>query len=352
MVPALFGASGVLGGAERYALELARHMADVVPTTLVTFGDPGREEQLGALRIRVIAGAHAVRGNRFNPVSLAAFPELWRADVIHCHQRAVLMSSLAALFGRATRKKVFVTDLGGGGWDLSGYVNTDRWYHGHLHISEYSRQVHGHDGKPWASVILGGVDTDRFSPDSSVARDGTVVFTGRLLPHKGVADLVEAIPQEMRLEIIGSPADPKYLDVLHRLAGGKQVDFRHGCSDEELIRAYRRALCVVLPSVYRSPYGVETRVPELLGQTPLEGMACEAPAIVTDVASLPEVVRDGETGFVVPPNDPAALREKLLWLRDHPAEARRMGEAGRRWVLSRFTWPKVVERCLELYRAA
>ena len=55
-------------------------------------------------------------------------------------------------------------------------------------------------------------------------------------------------------------------------------------------------------------YGHESKVPELLGQTLLEGMACGALAICTAVASMPEVVTDGETGFVVPPNDPAAMR--------------------------------------------
>jgi len=351
MVPALFGPKGVTGGAERYALELARNMAEQVPTTLLSFGDKPLEETMGALRIRVVSGAHHVRGNRFNPVALTAVPELWRADVIHCHQTSVLMSSLSALFGRVGRKRVFTTDLGGGGWDLSAYVNTDRWFHGHLHISEYSLKVNGHEGQPWAHVILGGVDVDRFSPDASVAREDTVVFVGRLLPHKGVADLIDAVPPDLRLELIGPPADARHLEELRALAHGKQVVFRHDCSDAELVQAYRRALCVVLPSVYRTRGGVETRVPELLGQTPLEGMACETPALVTRVASLPEVVRDGETGFIVPPNDAASLGEKLRWLRDHPAEARKAGQAGRRWVLSRFTWAEVVDRCLRIYGA-
>ena len=59
-----------------------------------------------------------------------------------------------------------VSDLGGGGWDISSYISTDRWYHGHLHISEYSRKVFGHTSKTWAEVIYGGVDTGIFSPES------------------------------------------------------------------------------------------------------------------------------------------------------------------------------------------
>jgi glycosyltransferase involved in cell wall biosynthesis len=96
-------------------------------------------------------------------------------------------------------------------------------------------------------------------------------------------------------------------------------------------------------------YGVHTCVPELLGQTLLEGMACGAPGLCTAVASLPEVVENGVTGFVVPPNDSAALSERLCWLRDHPQRAVEMGAAGRRRVLERFTWPAVVKRCLTIY---
>ncbi len=66
---------------------------------------------------------------------------------------------------------------------------------------------------------------------------------------------------------------------------------------------------------------------------------------------MPEVVADGVTGFVVPRNNPDALRTKLLWLRDHPAEAAAMGKAARQRVLERFTWPAVVRRCLDVYRA-
>jgi glycosyltransferase involved in cell wall biosynthesis len=108
---------------------------------------------------------------------------------------------------------------------------------------------------------------------------------------------------------------------------------------------------VVLPSVYQTMYGDKTSVPELLGQTLLEGMACGTPAICTDVASMPEVVEDRVTGFVVPPNNPEALREKLLWIRDHSAEACAMGQAARRHVLEKFTWPAVVRRCLDIYNA-
>src|SRR5260370_28073552 len=97
-------------------------------------------------------------------------------------------------------------------------------------------------------------------------------------------------------------------------------------------------------------YGEESKVPELLGQTLLEGMACGAPVICTRVASMPEIVQDGVTGSIVPPNDPPALAQRICWLRDHPSEARNMGHAGRERVLEKFTWPAVLRPCLTIYK--
>jgi glycosyltransferase involved in cell wall biosynthesis len=129
------------------------------------------------------------------------------------------------------------------------------------------------------------------------------------------------------------------------------VTFLHRLDDTALIREYQHALCIVLPSVYRMADGRQTMVPELLGQTLLEGMACGIPAVCTRVGSMPEVVSDGITGFIVPPNDPSALGERLAWLSAHPDKVARMGAAARRHVLERFTWPAVVSRCLTQYDA-
>jgi glycosyltransferase involved in cell wall biosynthesis len=350
LTPALFGDDGVYGGAERYAYELARNMAPVTPTTLAAFGDhPRRFTTAEGLRVRVLGPAWRIRGQPFNRVHPGIAAVVADADVIHCHQPHTLASEVAALLARASGRRVIATDLGGGGWGFSSRVNTDRWFHAHLHISEYSRSVAGHLDNPRAAVVYGGVDTHRFTPNASVAREPLVVFVGRLMPHKGVNDLVDALPEGLALELIGRPYDERFQRDLERRAAGKQVVFRHDCDDAALVQAYRRALCVVLPSVYRDCYGSESRVPELLGQTLIEAMACGIPAVCTDVASMPEVVADGVTGFVVPPNDPPALRQRLEWLRDHPDAAHQMGMAGRGRVLERFCWDAVVRRCLDQY---
>jgi len=90
-------------------------------------------------------------------------------------------------------------------------------------------------------------------------------------------------------------------------------------------------------------------VPELLGQTLLEVMSFGTLAVCTKVAWMPEVAVDEETGFVVPPNDPAALREKLEWLPDRPNDLTRLGLAGRQRVLQTFPCPAVIKYCPNTY---
>jgi len=353
LVPALFDTQdGIVGGGERYAFELARHMAREVPTRLVTFGDRARHEKAEDLAIEVLGSPWYVRGQRTNPLARGLIRELRTADVVHCHQAHILASSVSALFCRLTGRRVFVSDLGGGGWDLSAFVSTDRWYNAHLHISDFSRRGYGHVGKAFAHLIMGGVDIDKFSPSSARLVRDRVIFVGRLMPHKGIDVLIAATPDALPLHIYGRQLESSYFEDLQRIARGKPVFFHQDADDAEIVEAYRRAICVVLPSVTRTMYGAIAKAAELLGQTLLEGMACGTPAIGTTVGGMPEVVEDGVTGFIVPPGDESALHSKIEWLRDHPEEAARMGAAGRRRVLEQFTWPQVVSRCLKIYRSA
>jgi glycosyltransferase involved in cell wall biosynthesis len=343
LVPAPFDArDGVIGGAERYSFELARHMSERVNTRLVTFGAAPRRDRVGKLDVVVLDAVHA-RGQRSKPIAAALPGALRGSAVVHCHQQHVIASSVAAAFARLTRRRVFVTDLGGGGLDVSSFVSTDAWFHGHLHISEYSRRVAGHTGSPRARVISGGVDSARFAPGGEPGRH--VLFVGRILPHKGIHDLIDAVAADVPLRIVGRTADDGYLRMLKERAAGRDVTFVHDADDARLVDEYRRAACVVLPSVYTTPDGRTTKVPELLGQTLLEAMACARPVICTEVASMPEVVVHGENGLVVPPGDPRALGAAIATLRGDPVGADAMGRAGRERVLDRFQWSQVVDRC-------
>lgn len=355
VAPASFGSDGQVGGGERYVVELARAMAERVPTTLVTFGREPRSYALGPLTGEVVRNWIPFESwaDPFNPRFLS---RLEGADIIHVHQPRMMMPTLALFYGRKKSVPVFATNLGASGTFVHKLVDLRRLYAGHLHISHFSRQRYGHGGLATARVVFGGVDTSRFSPDPAANVTGGVLFVGRLLPHKGINYLIEAVDADTPLTIVGrrwfktQAAD--FNALLQTLALGKRVRFDEQCDDASLPDLYRRSLCTVLPSVYVSVSGETYPVSELLGQTLLESMACGRPAICTNVGGMPEVVRDGVTGFVVPPNDPAALRERIAWLRAHPAEADAMGRAARAHVLEHFSWSSVVDRCLAAYREA
>ena len=351
--PAAFGGDNqFFGGGERYVLELARAMARKVPTTLLTFGASPERAKDGPLVTQTMRNWIHFRRFRLDPVNPFVLTAIAKSDVVHIHQTYTIISGYSALLARLMHKPVFTTNLGGFGYGLHRVFDTRNWFTQHLHISEFSRKVDGHANLANARVIFGGVDPDRFHPALAATRRDEALIVSRLLPHKGIDYAIDAIDDQMRLRVIGHSFAhaANYRKLLIERAAGKNVTFEEQCSDSELIRAYQKALCIVSASVYRSVFGTYHPNTELLGLAILEGMSCGRPGIVTNVASLPELVEDGVTGFIVPPNDPTAIREKIKWLMDHPVEADRMGDAARQRVLRLFTWDAAAEKCLEAYR--
>jgi glycosyltransferase involved in cell wall biosynthesis len=325
-------------------------MSERIPTRLVSFGDEEERWRDDDLYLRILPRTRYVSGSRFNPISPDIATEILQADIVHCHQQNILASSVSALFGRLAGKTIAVTDHGGGGLDFSRYASTDRFFHCHLHVSAFSRATAGQEHDPRARVILGGVDSRRFSPeDRGVVRTTRALFVGRVLPHKGVHDIIEALPPGVGLDVVGPETDREYGSALRSLAVGHDVSFLGAVSEAELLQRYRSAMCVVLPSVHHNRFGSQTRVPELLGQTLLEAMACGTPAIATSVGGMPETVVDGLTGYVVPPGDPTTLGARLERLAAAPSLADRLGSAAVEHVRTAFNWGRVVDRCIDAY---
>jgi glycosyltransferase involved in cell wall biosynthesis len=88
---------------------------------------------------------------------------------------------------------------------------------------------------------------------------------------------------------------------------------------------------------------------EGLGRALTEAMVLGVPVAVTAVNGMPELVTDRETGMLSPPSDPTALADNIVWLLDHPDEARRLGRQGRVRVLPQFSAGQMVERLDALY---
>jgi glycosyltransferase involved in cell wall biosynthesis len=346
--PLQFGTNGLFGGGERYALELSRAMSRHVSTRLVSFGVDGSRTREGGLEIDVLPLRGRYAGHEVNPLSERLPLHLARARIIHAHHYDSVLTNFCLLFGKALRKRVFVTDHGGRGRNYASQLGLHRAVTGFLPVSHFAGglqpQLQGRE-----HVVYGGVDCERFAPDDG-PRVG-VVFVGRLLYFKGLDVLLRAIGSETPLRLVGPAYDDRYLAVLEGLAVGKDVTFVPPPPGNGVVDEYRHARVAVLPAIVRSEHGAPTPG-ELFSLSLLEAMACGTPVVASDVGGVRELVDDGVNGFVVPASDPGALRSRIDQLLGDQILWRRMSEAARETVLARFTWERVAERCLEAYSRA
>jgi glycosyltransferase involved in cell wall biosynthesis len=91
---------------------------------------------------------------------------------------------------------------------------------------------------------------------------------------------------------------------------------------------------------------------EGLGRVIIEAMAVGRPVIASDVGGVPDLVVDGQTGFLVPPGDPSRLADRLRWIFMHPAEAKRMGALGHHRIRTLFSTTKYVSGYREVFETA
>jgi glycosyltransferase involved in cell wall biosynthesis len=350
ITPILFGGEGLFGGGERYVLELAKALAELTPTRLVGFGRESRREQIGSLTVEILRARWRRGGAAIHPVSEQLARVVARADVVHAHQYHSLTTNVSTVAARVLGRRVFITDHGGSRFSAAHRVRQDRLIDRFLPVSRF-----GADQFPElaarTTVIGGGVDERRFIP-GSLERSRAVVFVGRLLPHKGLDVLINAVDGRTPLHLYGRTYDAAYRAELGRLAAGKIVHFHENATDEDIVRAYREARVAVLPSVYETPYGPPHPFSELLGLALLEAMACATPVVATRVGGMPEVVRDGETGTLVAPNDPDALGRAIRAYLDDDACWRDASFAAREDVEARWTWRHVAGRCLDAYASS
>jgi len=203
-------------------------------------------------------------------------------------------------------------------------------------------------------VIHNGVDADAFRRTEArevlarrQVREPYVLFVGRISEQKGIFQLLEAaraLPAEVSLVLCASSPDTPELAARLQaaVAGRSRVQWINAMLPvPEVVQLCSHAAVFACPSIYE-PFGLIN----------LEAMACGTPVVASRVGGIPEVVVDGETGWLVPPGDAAALAEALRGALADPARARRMGEAGRRRVEAHFSWDRIAEHTLAVYRDA
>ncbi len=197
-------------------------------------------------------------------------------------------------------------------------------------------------------VAPNGVDVGTEYPDAPAADEARIIVISRLVGAKGVDVAIESVARLrgrgvlVQLDIAGDGPLRSQLELMAVALGiEKQIHF-HGHVEPAGIRHLlsEARLCVV-PS--RS---------EGFGMSALEAMAAGRPVVASRVGGLPEIIRDGDTGLLVAPDDVVALVGAIESLLDRPDMARRMGTRGRERALRNFTWKRTTERYLEAYGLA
>ncbi|MFK0124826.1 glycogen synthase [Streptomyces nigra] len=208
-------------------------------------------------------------------------------------------------------------------------------------------------------VVHNGIDTALYRPDprtDALARFGLdadrpyVLFVGRITRQKGVPQLLRAVrhidPAVQVVLCAGAPDTPEIdrefrdlYEELSRVRAGVHW-IPQMLPRPEVIQLLTHAAVFVCPSVY-----------EPLGIVNLEAMACGTPVVASRVGGIPEVVEDGVTGLLVPPDDDfeSGLARALDAVAGDPEAARRMGEAGRERAVGEFGWDAVARRTVRLY---
>lgn len=347
-----FAGERTIGGGERYANDYARALARLTDTTMALFGEREEESTDGSLKLRTFGIRHR-RSKWWFPLTPSARRGLANYDVIHLMVFPTpATDTLLILRGRSGQLLVG-TDVGGGIPCCSTYLerihsrlNLNRIFlHGLAPLSHHAARFFRHWPQP-RQILFGGVNLEQLAALPG-RPENYALYVGRLLPHKGILQVIQAVPPDVPLHVVGRPYHESYHQQLIQAAAGKQVTFITNADDAELQRQYAGANVVLQPSIPVDQPDKDKS--ELLGLVALEGMANAKPVIVTRTASLPELPVDGETGFVVPPHDLTALRERISQLVKDPELSRKMGQAARRHVEAKFTWQQVARRGFEFY---
>ncbi|RIV17786.1 glycosyltransferase family 1 protein [Fibrisoma montanum] len=198
--------------------------------------------------------------------------------------------------------------------------------------------------KPLARMVLG------LDPNEPI-----ILQLGRMVPRKGVDNVVRALgwlrrsySMTPRLLIVGGESDlpdPQQTPEIGRL---QQIADEEGVTDQvtftgrrqrETLRYYYSAADVFVTTPLYEPFGI----------TPLEAMACGTPVVGSAVGGIKHTVLDGETGFLVPPNDPPALAAKLAALLYSQKLRDLLSDEAIRHVQEAYTWLQVAQQTANLY---
>lgn len=213
------------------------------------------------------------------------------------------------------------------------------------------------------TVIPAGLDCDIFKPTEKnmelsdnfgLSQDSIkILFVGRFVPEKGIFDLLNAFSillkktQKVELLIVGSGTTEMTNQIKKTVSDLKiehQVTFLGSIKYADMPQIHNLADMFCLPSTETKTWA------EQFGYSLVEAMACGKPTVSTWTGSIPEIVKNRETGFLVKPSDPVALESALEEITLNKVTRENFGANAREWVLERFEADKVASQIAGIYR--
>lgn len=319
-------------------------------------------------------------------LNLAQVKELGSIDIVHTHTWYVAMAGFLAKkllgvpFVLTTHSleplRAWKAEQLGSGYEMSSWMERTAILDADAVIAvsrgtqEDILQAYPQMRPERVHVIHNGIDLAEYdrTPDTTALakyevdqKRPYVLFVGRITRQKGVTHLVDAIrhlPAQTQVVLCaGAPDTPEIAAEMRmkvreaRAVNSHIVWIEKMVTKAEAIQLYSHARVFCCPSIYE-PFGIIN----------LEAMACRAPVVASATGGIPEVVVDGETGYLVPfvpdvagfPDDPERfareLASKLAEMLADPEKCRRFGEAGRMRVERYFSWSTIADRTIALYR--
>jgi glycosyltransferase involved in cell wall biosynthesis len=281
-------------------------------------------------------------------------------DIVHAHDpHGVAMASLALSFGAAAQGRTAPALVAARRVDFHLKGNSfSRWKYRQVDCfiaaSEAIRQMLVGDGVPAARTVTvhEGIDLEHV-----LAAPAVNVHEAFWLPHHApvVGNVAALVPHKGQRYLI----DAAHL-VVREVPDARFVILGEGELREHLekqVREHHLEKHVFLPGFRADVLGclkafdifVMSSVTEGLGTSLLDAMACARPIVATNAGGIPEVVKDGETGILVPPRDARAMARAIVSLLTHSDERRQMGEAGLKRLRSRFTVERMVSETASVY---
>ena len=190
------------------------------------------------------------------------------------------------------------------------------------------------------STVHNFVDVSDITPNFSTGK--YVLYFGRIHQSKGILTLIKAATplKQVPLYIVGDGEAMPEVQRIVEQNGSEHIHLLGFKQGDELRELILNSICTVLPSEWY----------ENCPMSVLESYAYGKPVIGADIGGIPELIRDGVDGFLVPSGEQDALRERLLWMAEHKNEAAEMGRIGRQKMETEFNADIHYERIMNVYQ--